>query len=1228
LQRFPQHTTARQVLNALRAMRLRIWSILLARILFRLLIVGLGAGLALLLIEQNIYLPAWTRVAILVFLAAALLLVASYGLIKAAVRFGKLLKVARACDTKYPEFKNRLESAVELCRMQLQGEISRLYSSELLSAAVAQAASLVNQESAVRSMADRVCQGERRKLHLEQYLAAALTALLLIIGISDPYGLAGVLRKYSHPLLILEQERNFRISVYPGDITILRGDTLEIKASGSIQRPQPMLIHFSQVGKGTETESMLHVPPYTEYTYTLSGLENDLRYYLQQGSTFTDTFEITVTNNPFVTELRLRYSYPAYAGLPDYETSRDRAIQALKGTRIAFNGKASNVLRSGRLILDGDSLRSMTISTGRVFSDTISLVRDGSYSIRLKDRWGLANTDTMAYPITVIADEHPRIALRFPDPEAQIDESMQQGLIFELSDDFGVSRVRLVYRKESPLGEVSDEESRTISRYRTPQTYHIDQYLWDLKDMSLLPQEAVIYRLVAVDNDNVSGPKTASTPEFRIRFPSIQEIFEQHQQSQEEIVQQLEDLEDQGRRLREEIKQISEALEREEQMDWEQGRQLDQAIARQQQMARNLNGLSEQLEHSIQQLEHNEMLSPEVIAKLQQVHELMDQVTTEEMKKLMEKIQKAIDSLDQKSLNEAMEQFSFTQEQFMEKLEKTLSLLEKLKLEQQMDYLVNLSAQLAEQSSALLDSTAACLGEQFPSEQQEPEQALSPEGETADSTADQTPGPGDTEEETAATEPAAADSGAGLRDDLVSPGEKDSDSQAGEKGTLTRESAELAEEAENLDELTDELLERISQTSEQMNQAGEQTLAEDLENEASPAAQEQYERLWSEIGEKFKQGRLQEAVAPQRRVSDETRNLHQRLKDYQEQLRDKWKQQVAQAMERAFDDLAYLSAGQEEISLSVAEEPDINHPDVLRYADRQLEIIQGLEAVRQALIEAARDNFFISNRLLTYLQVSIKRSMNALKELGAEKRNKKPAVETTQSTLASINATMLTLLNDSRMMQQSESGMGLDQMMAELEQLAERQENLNQQMQGLSSMSMPGEGGEPQMSPGSRPSSLAGDLMNLIRQMAAEQKAIRDGIEELARQMSGRKDMPGTSLEGMVKEADEVIEDMLKRGVSPETLKRQRRILDRLLDAQRSIQQRDTARRRKSETAGEYSVKPPPALARELLERSIQDSELKAMLERWKGSYPASFERLIRAYYELLNTKKIENGLE
>ena len=254
-------TASARVLNALRAARKRIWRFLLARTTFWLLNVCLGAGLVLFIIEKNLYLPAGARIAALVILSLILLLLAAYRLTKATAGYGNLLKVARACDEKFPEFKNRLESAVQLSRMQAQGRGSSLYSNELLQAAVVQAASLVSDRNAVRRMADRVCYTQRRKLSREQYLAAGIAALLLVFGISDPLGLAGIFRKYSHPVMILQQERNFHILTHPGNITVLRGDTLEITASGSIHRPQPMLIHFRQVGKGTETASMRSLSP-------------------------------------------------------------------------------------------------------------------------------------------------------------------------------------------------------------------------------------------------------------------------------------------------------------------------------------------------------------------------------------------------------------------------------------------------------------------------------------------------------------------------------------------------------------------------------------------------------------------------------------------------------------------------------------------------------------------------------------------------------------------------------------------------------------------------------------------------------------------------------------------------------------------------------------------------------------------------------------------------------
>ncbi|MEA1996795.1 MAG: hypothetical protein U9N45_04125, partial [Gemmatimonadota bacterium] len=231
-----------------------------------------------------------------------------------------------------------------------------------------------------------------------------------------------------------------------------------------------------------------------------------------------------------------------------------------------------------------------------------------------------------------------------------------------------------------------------------------------------------------------------------------------------------------------------------------------------------------------------------------------------------------------------------------------------------------------------------------------------------------------------------------------------------------------------------------------------------------------------------------------------------------------------------------------------------------------------------------------------------------------------------RNSLGTINAGLITLLQDSRDMKNSESGIGMDQMLSQLEALAEQQENLNRMTQGaFSKFSQQSPDGNPMSNPMGAPGHLnsPGDLMRLMRQLAAEQQAIREQVAELARQMSGRKNMPGSILEGVMKDADQVVRDMIEKGVSPETFKRQRKILDRLLDSQRSMQKRDSGRRRKSERPGEYFVTPPEDLATELLERSEEENLLKDMLEHWKGAYPESFETLIRDYFELLRAKEI-----
>jgi len=1225
---------AQVLLDALASMRRRVFRLLLWRTLLWYVILILAASLVLIGLEKAIYLPAVWRILILGIIGGLLVLILLHGIWRVVSKYSRLAQVAREIDRHFPHFKNRLEAALEFVR---NPQKRAYYSAELLEAAVCQASGLVKDRPTVRSLVYRALNAERKRAWIQEYTASALLMVLLAFSIANPFEVYQVFQNYRHPVELLRKESAFRIFVYPGNTTILRGDSIQIKAIGTIHRSEDMIINFWQAGRGKETRAMTYRQDQFEYNHTFRMVEDDLSYYLQQGKVLTDTFRIEVTNNPFITELTLRYDYPSYTGFPQYETARDKGIQALRGTRVSFSGRSSNPLVRAEIVLEPDSVRPASIFAERNFSDTLYLQNDGAYRIRLEDRWGLVNRDTLAYPITVIPDEFPAIALRFPGVEAQVDERMQQPLLFEVADDFGVSRVELHFQKQCPAGAPAQPTRRTIASWKKPGVYQMVQYVWDLKELRLLPEDVVTYRLFVFDNDMVSGPKSVSTPEYSIRFPSIVEIFDQEQQRQEKIVSDIRQLGEKGDKLREQVRQMREAIQRGQKMEWEEGQKLSRAVKEQAEMLEQVRRTANELQASIEQMQRANLLSGEVIDKLAKVQQLLEEVATERMKELMEKIQEGIDNLDQQKLGQAMENFKISQDQLLEKLDKTMALLERLKLEQQMDYLVNRTEELAREAGEYADSTAALVGEPVAEEKDtvlvaevEPP-AISPDSETLiapDSSAELS-----AKERSVGLEKAEdrAEQTACTEKQEVEPDDSTVAGQEREKMKNLAAGLEyLSEKILELDQQTEEFFEQLAETSQNMEQAGERDMAEKLSDEASRENREFFSKNFAAVSDAFGSGRLRDSMAGQGRVTRGLQKMHERMKEYREALKEKSQKKVARAMERAFDELNYLSGRQENILVSITQEPDINHPDVMEYASEEQDIIQGLVSIRDGLIKAAKDNFFVSEELLNYLAAAVGRGEESLKNLAAERRNQAETVKSTTRSLAIINATMMTLLRDSENMQQSASITGIDQMMAQLEALAERQQKLNEQMQSFQSGSgMSGQRGDGK--PGSSDRGASGygpsqaDLLQMLRQMAAEQKAIRDQVAALAEQMAERKEIPGSNMEGVIKDADEVVKDMLERGVSPETLERQRRIFNRLMDAQKSIQQRDTGRKRKSEKPGEYTVKPPEALARELLESSQRESLLKSILQRWQGDYPESFEMLIRDYFELLRSKNLGN---
>ncbi len=164
-----------------------------------------------------------------------------------------------------------------------------------------------------------------------------------------------------------------------------------------------------------------------------------------------------------------------------------------------------------------------------------------------------------------------------------------------------------------------------------------------------------------------------------------------------------------------------------------------------------------------------------------------------------------------------------------------------------------------------------------------------------------------------------------------------------------------------------------------------------------------------------------------------------------------------------------------------------------------------------------------------------------------------------------------------------------------LQQMGARQQGINQETRGLSQQ----------------------QLAEMAR-LAGEQGAVRKSLEQLTREAAASGDLSKLlgDLRSVAKEMRDVQTDMAQGEVNPETVRKQERILSRLLDSQRSAEERDLEKRRKAES-GQNVLRPAPGP----IDLSTQEGKNRLrrdLLRALEEGYAREYEELIRKYFEIL----------
>jgi chromosome segregation ATPase len=266
-------------------------------------------------------------------------------------------------------------------------------------------------------------------------------------------------------------------------------------------------------------------------------------------------------------------------------------------------------------------------------------------------------------------------------------------------DDLGLTELKLQYRT-APENPWSDLPLANFPAH--PRDARVDTR-WDASSLALLPGQSASFRLVVFDDNAVTGRGKAMSPEFQLRFPSVADLYQNVEEKQSGAQNTLEKVADQAKELQKTLDKLSrqQAQESAQGQNFERSEEMRGALQRQQEIGKQIDQAAQQLQQSIEDATERNAFDQDLMRKLNQVQELMEQIQSPEFKDAMRKMQQALENLDRRALERQMPEWRAENKDLVENLERTLDLLKKLREEEKLQELSKRAQDLKAQQDAL-----------------------------------------------------------------------------------------------------------------------------------------------------------------------------------------------------------------------------------------------------------------------------------------------------------------------------------------------------------------------------------------------------------------------------------------------------------------------------------------------------------------------------------------------
>ena len=489
-----------------------------------------------------------------------------------------------------------------------------------------------------------------KKLGIKKKLKENFTFFLIALTIFLSYFfIFPVPFKIGFYSLFIPQKLPIYFQIEPKNLLVKKGETVNIRVT--LASPFKFRkITFIQEENNFKKKVSLKLENQKAQITVLP--KEEFRYYFQILQIKSPVYQIAFLERKRVEMVKIKVLLPAHTFLPPLEYLFPTEISAMPVSQIILKTKPFfKELRTEKRII-----------ATKKDSTSFVLTKEENYLTLIFE------SETTNIKINFLADEYPYITFLFPNKDIDLPENMKVPLKIYLLDDFQVKEARIYGIKEG--------DTFLVKKFLVNKKSDTIDFLWDLSTLNLLPGKEVFYYAVSYDNDIINGPKTATTNIFKIRFPTLEEIFTKTTERIEDVYSEVKSQKTDIEELLKTMERIEKSFKERKELTYEEKKTLSNLFEKNRQLIEKIGELKKEVENFLKELEEYPLLDPATLNKLMELFRILDELIPQELKERLLQLKEELER--NKDFKKLLSQLKLNNEELKMMIERGEKLLKSL----------------------------------------------------------------------------------------------------------------------------------------------------------------------------------------------------------------------------------------------------------------------------------------------------------------------------------------------------------------------------------------------------------------------------------------------------------------------------------------------------------------------------------------------------------------------